>query len=1503
MPAAQVPRLDTGASVVIATPSVATKKSVRAVTLLVVSKLAVISKGSRTGGLIWTVDAATGAPVDGATLLVQETIQGNTYRYRNGMTDRSGLFIDPAGAAKNRGGRSLMVFARNGEHFAASRNFSSWYWWGFPGDYRAYSFTDRPVYRPDQEIHFKHILRRYDHGQYRNLPNQQVAITVFGPKGGSVYERTLVTNTHGSVSGDVRLPPSAALGVYRMQLKTGGRFVDGGAGARFRVEEYRKPEFEVTVSAAASRYDINDDVEIQIAARYYFGSPVADAAMSYTVSRSPVRPQFRYPSPYPWYFDQLGPWWTQNNLRCLPSYCYFPSAERSTLVQSGTLTTEDDGIAVIRIAPPKNINDSPELAQGFRYVVEANVTDSSRRTITGKGTITVSPAPFAIDVRPQRRLYQPGDTVQIDVSAKGPNGDSVPFQGRVQVHTLRSADPTSPTQPSKPLLGELIGQGDISVDAVGGGIFRMVADSEGPIRFTVVASQAEGGDIRGTCDVWITKRGGPQGHVAFRDVELIPDRDVYEIGDTMHVLVQSRYASSTVLLTIEADELLDHRVVALSGGGQVVDFPVLASDTPNVYLIATMVHGNRVLEDKRAIVVPPTKQFLSVTIDAPSETFHPREHAALTIKTLDSAGHPVDAELAIMMVDASLYAIQPEFRNAIQKRFYGKIRPHQVTTNTSYDFLTGYGSVPFLHIQQGRGMGMIESAAPMAADSRMAKASPGTEGGVDFAVATIRRDFPDSVIWAGQLNTGADGQATADVDFPDSLTTWKLLAVAVDDATRVGEASRDLVVRKDIIARLQTPRFLVEGDRCSIAVIARNDLPVDKRVRVSLSVTGPVAIGDATVDGHTLDYVKPDTVEIPIAAGQEATVDFSVSSVQAGLARFIGTVSTNVAADAMESAINVKTFGAAQLFAESGAIRAADDRTTDVVAFSLPSDMDRHVPILEVHLTPTIAGVMLEAIPYLLDYPYGCTEQTMSRFLPAVVTRRALDTLGVQLSDLARKANASHHQSGGQRWRWNEHPVFNNGVLDDIVAVGLSRLAELQSTDGGWAWFREGRSDPYMSAYVVYGLAEAARAGVSVNDAMFARGVTFLKKKITAPTESTNNRRGASEPNTRMWMLYALSLAEPEALLAPVLHTTIDRVYARRDDLTDYGRAMLAIVLQQTGRQHEASIVVDNFDNTVRVDPQTQTASWGPSSGYRRWYQNGVETTAMVLRALMVTRPNHPYIDQAANWLVRHREGARWHSTKDTAFAVYALADYLEQSGELTADMRVTVTLDGDVTRSFQITPDNVLTFDARMIFAPEHLTAGEHTVRIDKSGTGSIYYSVFADYFTKQDPIAAMGSDLFVTRRYWKLTPRQVNRTRSVWDSGASRYVDETYRAVDYDRHAVANGDSIHSGDLVDVELEIDARNDFEYVVIEDPKPAGCEPVSLRSGPQFNQGGYANVEFRDTHVAFFANWLPQGRRTLTYRVRCETPGAFFVLPTQIDAMYSPYARASSASDRLRIDR
>jgi hypothetical protein len=229
------------------------------------------------------------------------------------------------------------------------------------------------------------------------------------------------------------------------------------------------------------------------------------------------------------------------------------------------------------------------------------------------------------------------------------------------------------------------------------------------------------------------------------------------------------------------------------------------------------------------------------------------------------------------------------------------------------------------------------------------------------------------------------------------------------------------------------------------------------------------------------------------------------------------------------------------------------------------------------------------------------------------------------------------------------------------------------------------------------------------------------------------------------------------------------------------------------------------------------------------------------------------------------------------------------------------LTIDGHIRRSFEITPANALTFDARVIVSPKNLGPGEHIVKLTRSGTGNIYYGVYLDYFTREDPIEPAGHEAYVTRSYVRLVPREVTKTRQVYDAQRRKTIEESYRAIEYEPVEIAEGDRLTAGDLIEVRLAIEARNNFEYLIIEDPKPAGCEPVELHSGASYGQGPFVNVELRDQKTAFFATYLSQGEHQLTYRLRCETPGRFSALPARIEAMYAPLVRSNSRSDRLEI--
>jgi uncharacterized protein YfaS (alpha-2-macroglobulin family) len=264
-------------------------------------------------------------------------------------------------------------------------------------------------------------------------------------------------------------------------------------------------------------------------------------------------------------------------------------------------------------------------------------------------------------------------------------------------------------------------------------------------------------------------------------------------------------------------------------------------------------------------------------------------------------------------------------------------------------------------------------------------------------------------------------------------------------------------------------------------------------------------------------------------------------------------------------------------------------------------------------------------------------------------------------------------------------------------------------------------------------------------------------------------------------------------------------------------------------------------------------------------------------------------------YLLNNRKNATyWNSTRDTALCIEAFADFIRSSGEDRPEITVEVYYDGKLQNAVEITPKNLFTFENKFVIEGDAIATGQHTVELKKKGAGPLYYNGYLSTFTLEDFIPKSKSiEIKVDRKYYKL----VKADKSIHAAGSrGQAVDQ--KVEKYDRQELPNLSVVKSGDLVEIELEIDSKNDYEYLVFEDMKPAGFEPVDLRSGYTGNDLG-AYVEFRDNRVVFFARMLARGKHSVSYRMRAEIPGKFSALPTRAAAMYAPELKANS--DELKI--
>jgi uncharacterized protein YfaS (alpha-2-macroglobulin family) len=327
-------------------------------------------------------------------------------------------------------------------------------------------------------------------------------------------------------------------------------------------------------------------------------------------------------------------------------------------------------------------------------------------------------------------------------------------------------------------------------------------------------------------------------------------------------------------------------------------------------------------------------------------------------------------------------------------------------------------------------------------------------------------------------------------------------------------------------------------------------------------------------------------------------------------------------------------------------------------------------------------------------------------------------------------------------------------------------------------------------------------------------------------------------------------------------------------------------------------MVMQNLSQYVKQDDENQTA-WLelPANIWWFWYGSEYEAQAYYLKLLAAHEPKSEVASRLVKYLLNNRKHATyWNSTRDTALVVEAFADYLKASGEAKPNLSLEILVDCKLQKAVEITPETLFTFDNAVIIEGADLTAGEHTVEFRKKGEGPIYFNGYVTNFTLEDFIKAAGLELKVDRRFFKLTSAE--KTANV--AGDRGQVVEQ-RVEKYDRTRIENLGELTSGDLVEVELVVDSKNDYEYIVLEDMKAAGFEPVEVRSGYNGNELG-AYVEYRDERVALFCRSLARGQHSVTYRLRAEIPGRFSALPTKASAMYAPELRANSDEFKVRIE-
>jgi uncharacterized protein YfaS (alpha-2-macroglobulin family) len=834
-----------------------------------------------------------------------------------------------------------------------------------------------------------------------------------------------------------------------------------------------------------------------------------------------------------------------------------------------------------------------------------------------------------------------------------------------------------------------------------------------------------------------------------------------------------------------------------------------------------------------------------------------------------------------------------------------------------------------------------------AADKADAAGKPDSGPLPNAVQPTVRSNFADTAFWAASVTTNKEGLAEVALTMPEQLTGWKVKCWAMGLGTKVGQGEAEITTKKNLLVRLQAPRFFVQKDEVVLSANVHNYLKIDKEVEAVLEIdgrlmraiemprrTGGVSplVNEGESTRNATSGLTPTvrlSKRVRVKAGGEQRVDWRVNVIDEGEAVVRMSALTDEESDAMEMKFPVFVHGMLKTESWSGVIRP--DKTSGKLTINVPKERRANQSRLEVRYSPTLAGAMVDALPYLVDYPYGCTEQTLNRFLPTVVTQRILRNMGLDLKAIQQKRTNLNAQEIGddveraKGWkRFDRNPVFDEAEVATMVKSGLERLTEMQCSDGGWGWFSGWgeHSYPHTTAVVVHGLQIARENDVAIVPGVTERGIEWLKRYQAGEVQRLKNSgkdfitgEKKSDP-VNPWKDHADALdAFVYMVLIDADHANADMLnflYRDRTRLPVYAKALFGLALHKQKQADKLAMILQNIEQFLVQDDENQTAylKLPENNSWWYWYGSDIEANAYYLKLLSRVDAKDERASGLVKYLLNNRKHATyWNSTRDSATCIEAMADYLKASGEDKPNLLVEVLIDGELKQTVEITPDTLFGFNNKFVIEGEALTTGAHVIELRKKPllkseisnlksqiSNPLYFNAYLTNFTLEEFITKAGLEVKVNRKYYKLTP--VEKKVNV---AGSRGQVVRQKVEKYERSELANLDTLKSGDLVEVELEIDSKNDYEYLLFEDPKASGFEPVEVRSGYNGNEM-HAYVEFRDERVAFFVRALARGQHSLSYRLRAEIPGMFSALPTKASAMYAPELKANSDEIKLAIE-
>ncbi|MCK4667750.1 TonB-dependent receptor plug domain-containing protein, partial [Candidatus Dependentiae bacterium] len=825
------------------------------------------------------------------------------------------------------------------------------------------------------------------------------------------------------------------------------------------------------------------------------------------------------------------------------------------------------------------------------------------------------------------------------------------------------------------------------------------------------------------------------------------------------LIIESPKKETYAFITFEGKDIINYKVVPILSNISYFEYKLLKAYRPEISCSINLAKDKILYNYSKKIEIYPDEGILNIKIKTNKKIYKPGEEVEILIDVTDANGNPVKTELSLGVVDSSVFYFRSGFNTDIKKFFsrHRRIQPWVLNFKENIMFNKRKNTMPVtsffavvetlpgvirvgdqLHIRGGRGdqvnymvdgisitdpvtgtfggtlnENSIQSMNLMASgfSAEYGEAIQGLHLPVPvgdlvsevnvivpnlFIKPELRGYFPDTALWIPDLVTDREGFAKVTFKIPDTLTEWKISSIGITKDTKAGMEFIKIKTTKNILVRLETPRFLTQRDSLTISGIVHNYLTTAKLVKGKLI-------------SENIEMKTSEQKSTTIQPNKSFRFNWEVFAKESGEATFTLEGLTNEDSDAMRLKIPILPFGIKENTSINGKI---NDKTDQLEIIDIPetAQLDSLEVIINIS-NGSLPTEMFDSLEYLIGYPYGCIEQTMSRFLPTLITIRTLKRFGLENKKIELK-------------------------VPDMVTKGIQRLEQMQHSDGGWGWWQHDKTHPYMTAYVVYGLNIAIKEGYKVPQNVYRNGVRSLKEQFHK--SETND--------TFVYMGYVISgLGHVDNFS----REKILKLFHNRQKISAFGEPLLAIALMNINEVNKAKEIMDSISVKAIFDQKKRECYFSGRAFEYSWRKNDLEITANCLRAFAKIDPFDEKVQLVINWLINKKNNGNWGDTKNSANVIFAFAEYVGNKSALASEFKYSVFVNDKEMLNEKINNKDLEGSNRKLILDGKTIKHGKNQIHIVKKGKDKLFYNISIKYYNEATSIPEKSKNVSVKRNY----------------------------------------------------------------------------------------------------------------------------------------------------------